>query len=833
MIMKQIINIFALLVIALAGLSLTACSSDDNLDTNQFSGDVALNVYGPSPLMRGGTLRFIGSNLDQIAQVVIPGVDAITNIQVVNAGVPSEIRVIVPHDGPQEGLVKLVTKTGKEITTKTELRFTEGLDPANITIPASAMPGEKIRITVPEDGDDYLDLIQMVEFADGVFVGQADFTAHNRYVIELVVPEEAKTGKLNLYTADLTATEVASSNVEYQIITTENAIEIGVPTISKLKGRSEVEAQGEIVAKAGEKISITGTYFNVVADVTIGGVSATDMMMAEDGTNLVVTLPAEAPSGEIMLVCKSGVEVPVGQLVTIKPTECVATPNPVKAGAALTINGKDMDIVTNVLFPAGEATVDGGEITVAADKVIVKAVPETATEGKLQLVMANGETVDIDFTLVKPVASAYNPNPVSAGAVLQITGTNLDLVKSVTFGEAKATIEEGATSADGTTLTVKVPMEAASGKPMLNLANGKSIEAPELTIEEAKFCYAAALPGDDVELKAGNSMTLTVANGDKLTGVQMNGTDCQWILTGEDKDQLIIGIPEDAKSKSVLRLISSNGEISYNIAVIPATSVNKTIWTGLTQITWGDGGRVMIPAAALEDVPAGAVLTSAYSQVDQQWDQAQFNYGDWSGINFTEGTDAYSEDNPYAKFNQTLVPTNYYGWTFANRETQVILTQEILDNIQAKKGNCEDKTNVGIIIQGSGLTFSKVTLSYEISLEVDLATLVKNMNGSAISYPYKFTWDDAGRFNLLKDLLLNEIGVKKGSKFLGYKSASEKGQIQINNSSWSAITYLTDWDPKLDVMELEFDDAIMEAVNNGGLVLQGDLAGITKIAILP
>ena len=34
-------------------------------------------------------------------------------------------------------------------------------------------------------------------------------------------------------------------------------------------------------------------------------------------------------------------------------------------------------------------------------------------------------------------------------------------------------------------------------------------------------------------------------------------------------------------------------------------------------------------------------------------------------------------------------------------------------------------------------------------------------------------------------------------------------------------------------MEKEFDDAMMEAVNNGGLVIQGGLPGITKIAILP
>ena len=116
------------------------------------------------------------------------------------------------------------------------------------------MPGETIRLSVPESGDDYLDIIHMVEFAGGVQVGENDFTAHTRYVIELVVPEEAKTGKLNLYTADLTATEVDPTSVDYQIISTEKAIEIGVPSVTKIASpRGEAEAQGSVIAKAGRQ----------------------------------------------------------------------------------------------------------------------------------------------------------------------------------------------------------------------------------------------------------------------------------------------------------------------------------------------------------------------------------------------------------------------------------------------------------------------------------------------------------------------------------------------------------------------------------------------------
>ena len=250
-----------------------------------------------------------------------------------------------------------------------------------------------------------------------------------------------------------------------------------------------------------------------------------------------------------------------------------------KAGQTLTISGADMDLVTAVTFPAGDATVDGGEITASADKVIVKAVPETATEGDLTLVMANGETVTVAFTLVKPTVTGYDNTTVSAGGALTIKGTDLDLVKTVQFGESDVVSVEGTASA----IKLTVPMNAASGSPTLTLANGTTVsDVPSLNIEEAVFCYFTELPAEDAELKAGDSFSLPVANGDKLTGVQINGEACQYVLTSNN--QLIIGIPTTAKKGSKLRLISSNGEITYTIDFIPNTEVTTVLWTGAVDL---------------------------------------------------------------------------------------------------------------------------------------------------------------------------------------------------------------------------------------------------------
>ena len=769
--MKNFKNIITLLAVALMGLSLTACSKD-NLDTNQYQGGVALNVYGPSPVMRGGQLRFLGSNLDQVREVLIPEGISITNIDVVKSGVPSEIRVTIPKDGPIPGKVVLITKTDERITTKTDLNYIEGIEITNI--PVSAMPGDVIKI----EGD-YLNLIQSLAFAKGIVVSEADFKSHSRYAIEVEVPEEAQTGKLELYTADLTV--VDKNKVEYQIIETEKAIEIGTPTISNVKGRNTAEALGNITAKAGETITVTGT-----------------------------------------LVCKSGIEVPVGTLTTVKPTNCVATPNPVKAGQALQIDGKDMDLVTDVVFAdsKGEYTIAGNQNIINTKEAYAVTVPETATEGTLMLVMANGSRIDVPFTLVKPTITAYNVNPVSAGAALQISGTHLDLIKSITFGGGEVAVEASSITGDGTTITITVPMEGTSGKPVFKLANETSVEGPELSINEAVFCYITAMPefNDDNTPSAGDTFTVPVKNADKLTKVYVNGTEVRYVYS-EKNSTLTFGIPQNAKAKSTLKLESSNGEIEYTISVIPAGSITQVIFEGPFELTWSTSTQGLIPASVFDNIPDGASVTIVFDYtVTGGNPQMKVNNGSWGHIILETGL---------APAQETLYPFDPNG-----HELAIPLTSAAINNLKA---SATDWGGI-LIIHGSDAIINKISLLIEIPQE----TVV--WEGKAVADDWgnqPYVLSDGGT-----ELL--EAGMKVGSIIRCYLTTTDASwNCQIVDGHWNPNTAFPDCDFSADSWNLEehkgaieftVTDYIYEHITakggwGGSFLLNGDNVICTKVTV--
>ena len=509
------------LLSCLMAVGLTACS-DDDLSTNQYQQGVHLNVFGPSPVMRGGSVHFYGSNLDQVKQVLIPGMDPVTNFEILKAGIPSEIVVLLDKEKPQPGKITLITNTDEKIVTLTDLTYIEGIEYAsdNQFAPAVVQPGAVLTIN-----GEYLNLVNEVIFADNVTVNAEDFVSQSRYKIEVTVPEEARTGKV-----------ILSDGAEIpNWIYSDEILQVTTPIVDKVTTPRGTAAQQETVAcKLGETVTVSGQFFNLVAGVTIGDaetsyitVEEDQLTVSDDGKTLSFTLPAEAPDGDIDLICRSGVAIPVAILETVAPAECVAAPNPAKNGQPLTISGKDLDVVASIEMPNVS---DAVEFNCNDGKIVIPAVPASAQEGNLVLRMANGKGVEVAYTLVKPVVTAYNPNPVSAGGALTVQGKDLDLVASVNFGEG-SDVAEASVAADGTSMTLTVPMNAASGAPTLNLINGTTVVAPEITVNEATFCYVKELPGEDVELKAGAAMTLVVANGDKLTGVEVNGASVQYVLT--------------------------------------------------------------------------------------------------------------------------------------------------------------------------------------------------------------------------------------------------------------------------------------------------------------
>ena len=124
--------------------------------------------------------------------------------------------------------------------------------------------------------------------------------------------------------------------------------------------------------------------------------------------------------------------------------------------------------------------------------------------------------------------------------------------------------------------------------------------------------------------------------------------------------------------------------------------------------------------------------------------------------------------------------------------------------------------------------------------EKDIADFAKNEAGTAITYPFVFSWGDGtGKFRLNKADLI-KLGVKKGSKLIIYKDASATGQVQINDANWAGLYTIADWNGTETQLVQEFDDKMMNAINNvsdgwsdTAFIIQGDLGKANKIVILP
>lgn len=565
--MKKISKIFAMLVVALVGLSLTACNDGDDLSTDQYGNDISLQSFGPCPVLRGGTLYLYGTNLDQIESVNLPGADPITAYEILQSGYNSKISIQVPAEKCEPGQIVLKTKKGGEITSVSPITYREDIEITKFFVGNEGTIVGNVGDVVTIKGD-YLNLMHGVIFAGSDTIKEAEFVGHDRYTIQVKIPVEARTGVITL-----TDTLKDGTSLE-----TKEELTINTPEATPIENRN---------IKAGEILSIKGSAFDQIASVKFEGatVDAADFK-SQSATEITVAVPVKATDGTFYVVTKSGVEVPVGNIITVVPTQLVATPNPVKNGAEITITGKDMDLITGIAFPnAKESKLNKVETT-----KVTSTVPEDAQKGDITLSLDNGKTVVVAYTLVEPTVASCTPAAITAGEKTVIKGTDLDLVKSITFpGDVEQTVDKFAAQ-NAQAIAVTVPAACAGSGFKLNLKNGITINIDgQLSIKAATDpAIASVTPGEAI---AGSTITITGKNFQNIQNLYIGSYKVNR-YTSRSNTEIVCQVPATAEVgtyKIVMEDLDGNKIEGPEFKVVPAEKDIAELVTNM------DNGKITYP----------------------------------------------------------------------------------------------------------------------------------------------------------------------------------------------------------------------------------------------
>ncbi len=293
-------------------------------------------------------------------------------------------------------------------------------------------------------------------------VEEKDFKQKSSELLLVVVPTSAEKGTVMLKTPD-------------GDITTKTALNLNVKTAASVASVTRN-------ARPGENITLTGNYMNWVNRITFNRNKVVTTFVSKTQNQLVVAVPEDAQTGPLVIAFAGTDTIDVLTTDTLFVALPVATsfsPNPVKHNTNLTITGTNLDLARQVMLPGvSRAIPQTAFVSQSATQLVVR-VDSATVKGKVTLMAPSGvaSVSATDLNVVMPAITGMTPDPVAPNANLTITGTNLDVVKSIGFtGVADAV--GSFVSQSATQIVVKVPANAVSGKITLYLLNtGQSVKS--------------------------------------------------------------------------------------------------------------------------------------------------------------------------------------------------------------------------------------------------------------------------------------------------------------------------------------------------------------------
>ena len=385
-----------------------------------------------------------------------------------------------------------------------------------------------------------------------------------------------------------------------------------------------IESFAPAEALSGDEITIKGEYLNIVQEVIFGGDVTVTEFASQSRHELKVVLPANAVSGPVRVgdvnelvdqntipnVIYSATELTVGD-----PTVTEAEKAIYKSGDTITVNGEHLDMISTINLTGAE----GIEFNCAGDaKSISFALPASATDGNIVLVSYAGkqfiageiETVSVADLEIKSLAE---DGRYKAGAEVEISGSDLDLVTKLEFVGAEATfhLKEGK-------LYAEIPAAAQDGALTVTLASGKQAQTAAIEVVKpvitALGATTAVAAKDKVEINGTDLDLVTeVKNGDETQGF----IACEFVCDSSEK--LTVSIPREAYN-GPLTVLAANGYESVSEAI--TVSYDEAVSITFDKPSFSVGKPISISGTNLQNIESITIKDKKVTSYSNRSDTA-------------------------------------------------------------------------------------------------------------------------------------------------------------------------------------------------------------------
>ncbi len=361
-----------ILLFALAVFGFFSSCNDDEVNTDQ----VVLLSFGPSGVVHGDEIIFVGQNLDKVTSVVFQPAITIEKSQFLGANNES-FSIVVPQ-GAEAGKITLNTTKGA-IESKTILNFKVDVEITSIS--GEGKPGTNITISGTK-----INWIDSIKFTSDIVVKKADYVSQSETELVVTVPLAAQTGHLIFYTG---GTEPMSFG-------TEDEFNIPLPEVTSVSPAA--------VTHTGN-ITIAGNNLDLITEIVFGGdvsVLKADFV-SQSESEIVVAVPVPALSGVLTLKQASPIDVvTVEELTVLLPAASGVSPSPAKPGVDnLTIIGTNLDLVAELILP-GSGALESSNFISQSETEIVFAIPVDASQGAIEYVSIHDYSAPLGAVLKLP-----------------------------------------------------------------------------------------------------------------------------------------------------------------------------------------------------------------------------------------------------------------------------------------------------------------------------------------------------------------------------------------------------------------------------------------------